>query len=208
MYFIGDIHGKTKEYFKIIKELPKSIQVGDFGFGFQTMPSDWDSNHKFIRGNHDDPSACNLHPNYLGDYGITDDGIFYVGGGYSIDYKWRQVHNYANPNEQVWWEDEEIAESEFPKILEMYEKEKPEIVVAHDAPEHIQKYLVEGNSDDKRRFINRTCHGLLPAMIEIHKPKIWIFGHYHTDEEIIIDGVRYKCLDELEVFEYDDNQRI
>ena len=207
MFFIGDVHGKLKEYIMAIRELPKSIQVGDMGMGFKGMPtSPWNANHRFIRGNHDSPSVCNAHPNYLGDYGVTDDGIFFVGGGYSIDYKWRQQHNYLHPNEQVWWEDEEIAESEFPKIIELYEETKPDIVVSHDAPDFMHWHLIEldGNALDKRQFINRTCNGLLPAMWEVHKPKLWIFGHYHCSMDKVIDSTRFVCLDELEVFEYDN----
>ena len=203
MIFIGDIHGKTNEYFELIKNIPESIQLGDFGLGFKGVSTKpWDNNHKFIRGNHDNPTTCRNHPNYLGDYGITDSGIFFVGGGYSIDYKWRQIYNYSNPKKQVWWEDEEIAESEFPKILELFEKEKPRIVAAHDAPEFVKAFIVDGNIEDKRRFINRTSDGLMPELIKIHKPEIWIFGHYHTSVDCIIDDVRYVGLDELEVFEY------
>jgi len=205
MFFIGDVHGKWDMYFDLISKLKgDSIQVGDFGMGFGSeTPPEWNLQHMFIRGNHDDPSICRVHPNYLGDYGSDKHGIFYVGGGYSIDYKWRQTHNFTHPNELVWWEDEEIAEKDFPEVLRIYEQFKPNIVVTHAAPEYMQAYIVEGNMEDKRRFINRTEHGLLPAMLDIHKPALWIFGHYHCSVDILHDGVRYKCLNELEVFEID-----
>src|SRR5882672_3114620 len=65
--FIGDTHGKNKRYREIIRECPRSIQLGDFGVGFinyggmrhgsfqPNPPFDAmsEGDHKFIRGNHD-----------------------------------------------------------------------------------------------------------------------------------------------------------
>ena len=207
MFFIGDVHGKWEEYFDWLEVFgkSKSIQVGDFGMGFSSeTPPKWNMAHRFIRGNHDDPSICRAHPNCLGDYGVTEDGIFFVGGAYSIDYKWRQIHNYRHPNQQVWWEDEEIAEKEFPLILEQYKEEEPAIVVAHDAPSEVKAFIVDGNIEDKRRFINKTSDGLMSEMLKVHKPALWIFGHYHCSSDFEYDGTRFISLDELEVFEIDE----
>lgn len=206
MFFIGDVHGKWEAYFDLLEVFGnrKSIQVGDFGMGFSSeTPPKWDMAHRFIRGNHDDPEVCRAHPNYLGDYGVTEDGIFFVGGGYSIDYEWRQLYNHRHPNRQVWWEDEEIAAKEFPLILEQYKAMAPNIVVAHDAPTEVKALIVEGNIVDKRRFINRTSDGLMSEMLKVFKPALWIFGHYHCSSDFEYDGTRFVGLDELEVFEID-----
>jgi hypothetical protein len=73
---IGDVHGKTGEYVHKLQKLgpnAQSIQVGDMGLGFKgvglpppgaSMPK---GNHKFFRGNHDDPAKCRANPYYLGD---------------------------------------------------------------------------------------------------------------------------------------------
>lgn len=53
MYLIGDIHGRFKDYFRLINILPKnekSIQLGDTGIGFpQINYREWDTNHKVLR---------------------------------------------------------------------------------------------------------------------------------------------------------------
>lgn len=203
MFFIGDIHGHFEEYFSLLKVFgsQKSIQLGDFGFGFGNgIPSSWDMNHRFIRGNHDDPAACNAHPNYLGDYGVTEDGIFFVGGGYSIDIKWRKSvqYKYKDP---IYWEDEEIAETKFKKILKFYKATKPKIVVSHDCPSEVRAILP--TIKNSPAFHNRTSDGLLSAMFKAHSPELWIFGHYHRSFDSVINGTRFVCLAELEVFEYE-----
>jgi len=200
MFFIGDIHGKWRSYFKLIKKLPKSIQVGDCGFGFSNRKSPrapWAMNHRFIRGNHDDPKEANAHPNCLGDYGVTKDGIFFVAGGYSIDVDWRKANQHLYPT-PIWWKDEEIAESEFEKILKLYEINRPRIVVSHDCPSEVRDILpaVKG-----KLYRNRTSDGLLSAMFKAYQPKFWIFGHYHEAFDSIINGTRFVCLAELETFE-------
>jgi hypothetical protein len=42
--FIGDVHGKWKQYKNIIKDVPVTRQVGDFGVGFMK----WDL-HEMVR---------------------------------------------------------------------------------------------------------------------------------------------------------------
>ena len=191
MNLIGDIHGKFAQYSKIIATLPESIQLGDFGMGFIETPQ-WDQKHKFIRGNHDNPKVCYDHPNFLGDYGITEDGIFYVSGALSIDAVYR------TPGVS-WWPNEELSERNYPAILELYEAAKPRIVIAHDAP-FVKDYILGGNAEDKKRFPNRTSDLLMPAMIKIHSPEIWVHGHYHCRSDWKIDKTRYIGLAELEVF--------
>ena len=205
MFFIGDVHGKWSEYFDWIEvfDTQKSIQLGDMGFGFsENIPKSWDINHRFIRGNHDDPAACNAHPNHLGDYGVTEDGIFFVGGGYSIDVAWRKSTQYKY-KKPIWWEDEEIAETEFEKILELYKSTKPKIVISHDCPSEIRAILPMIKNDPQ--FRNRTSDGLLSAMFKAHTPELWVFGHYHESFDKLIDKTRFVCLKELEVFSYELN---
>lgn len=199
MNFIGDIHGKWWAYKKIIEALKgPSIQVGDFGFGFneldRVVPPYWDMRHRFIRGNHDCPEKCQKHLNYLGDYGVTDDGIFFVGGAYSIDRTWR-IEGVS------WWWNEEIQYHHYDTIIHTLEQVKPDIMVTHDCPKDIARRLPGMHANGKIDMPNRTCDVLMPALLEAHRPKLWVFGHYHESFDEVIDGTRFVCLKELEVRE-------
>ena len=70
--FIGDVHGKFGPYKRICKEYRDTIQVGDMGVGFidrytnrsYSNPPHYAmkaGNHRFIRGNHDNPGVCRKH---------------------------------------------------------------------------------------------------------------------------------------------------
>ena len=199
MIFIGDVHGKWDKYFSLLETIKdKSIQLGDFGMGFHPTPLPWNKKHVFIRGNHDNPDICRKHSNYLGEYGITEDGIFYVGGAFSIDKQYR-LNYQAVTGKQVWWANEQIDKKYHAEILYLYDKEKPKIVATHDCPACIRKQL----SDVKDQFKNDTSDILFEKMFKIHKPKLWIFGHYHKSAKIILDKITFICLNELERFEYE-----
>lgn len=92
MIVIGDIHGKTYQYLKLLdrRRGEPSVQLGDFGIGFpgdKPLPS-LPSNAWFLRGNDDNPGSARSHGNYPGDYGcrmIDGIQIFYLSGAWSFD---------------------------------------------------------------------------------------------------------------------------
>ena len=49
----------------------------------------------------------------------------------------------------------------------------------------------------KRDYPSRTRQAF-DAMMSIHRPKLWIFGHWHRSRNEMIDGTRFICLAELE----------
>jgi len=75
--FISDIHGEFKKFREWTKTMDYSLQLGDMGLGFPKDERDKyfvkDLNHRWIRGNHDDPAVCRMKPNYLGDYGFCEE---------------------------------------------------------------------------------------------------------------------------------------
>jgi len=183
MRFIGDVHGKMAQYAALTTEVGSSIQVGDFGAGFSPLPN-VGINHKFIRGNHDNPAICAASLNWIPD-GMSDGDMFFVGGAYSIDQDLRIVG-------KDWWDDEEVSWQKLNEIIDCYANTKPRIMITHDCPKDIGVILWPYIRDNGSRTANA-----LQAMFEIHQPKLWIFGHHHKNIDRIIDQTRFICLAEL-----------
>lgn len=182
--FIGDIHGNFQNYQRIIVDSEYSIQVGDFGIGFGIDPPKVAVNHRFIRGNHDNLSELVSNhdcKNWIPDGSLIQDKIFCVGGAYSVDKCLR--------TEGVdWWADEELSTSEWYDILDLYEEIRPQVVVSHDCPVKALLY-------PEYKVPTRTGQAL-SAMFDIHKPNLWVFGHYHTSIDHVVYGTRFVCVDQ------------
>ncbi len=189
MYFIGDVHGRFTEYHLITQNLPESIQLGDMGIGFKKFVPP-DENHRFIRGNHDNPQACERVLNFLGNFGYLEDSeIFFVSGGWSIDRAYRIEG-------RDWWPEEELDYGQFSKAIELYRKIKPRIMVTHGCPFDVYDLIL-----DSKKHKCRTSSAL-SAMFQEHQPEAWIFAHFHQSKEFEFKGTAFCVLDELEVFEY------
>lgn len=180
---IGDIHGDYGAYQQIIDGCESSIQVGDFGIGFINDGFERTESHRFIRGNHDDPGKCKDNKHWIPD-GTSHAGFFCVGGGFSIDRAWRIEG-------KSWWPDEELSQKEMYKILDDYEKIKPDYVISHEGPGDV----IERMFHDKTlmRPFSRTSQ-MLDAMFFIHQPKVWFFGHWHESRHYILNQTDFICL--------------
>ena len=200
MRFIGDIHGNFDNYLALIQGAEHSIQCGDMGVGFpgeELMPV-VEKNHRFIRGNHDNPKTCKDNPNWIPDgkfeiWGpaTSETGIMFIGGAWSIDFEWRQRLMNQGKGE-VWWKDEELSVRELHTLIDLYEEKKPDIMVTHDCPTIAALALDSNHSWDKSK--TRTA---FDSMFEIHKPDLWIHGHHHRSVINDIKGTRFICLDEF-----------
>jgi predicted phosphohydrolase len=198
---IGDVHGKTEQYQKMLRQKyadDRTIQCGDMGIGFKgvglhKMPD----NHKWFRGNHDNPAKCREHYNYMGDYGyLPEDRLFWLAGAASIDRVFR-VEGIS------WWSDEELTWTELEKVIELYAKSKPKYVVSHECPREANNWLLidmmgsyfaaKGDLQN-----SRTCCAM-QAMLETHQPEKWVFGHYHIFKEFKIPrfDTEFICVPEL-----------
>lgn len=188
---IGDVHGKLNQYLEILQKYPNhsSIQVGDFGF---QKEHDWhlkninSDNHKINFGNHDYyPYLFEKHS--LENFSLINNEIITIRGAWSIDR--------ANRIEGIdWFATEEMNYADMNAALDFYEANKPRIVISHDCPHDIRKLLF--GIEEK----SITTNGL-QAMLEIHKPELWVFGHHHVSVNETIDGTRFRCLAELETME-------
>lgn len=190
MYFIGDCHGDMHYYRNLVKRLNCSLQVGDFGIFDEDDAKKVAAltEHKFFRGNHDNPELCRQHPNYLGDYGYRQNiEMFWVAGGFSIDRDQRVAG-------VTWWEDEELSWSALKEAIEYYGDWKPKIMVSHECPSVIKPYSLAANPLShlygKGEITSRT-ENALQAMLDIHRPEIWIYGHYHYLVDEVLDGTRF-----------------
>jgi len=193
--FVGDIHGDFGWYQRIIEDAETSVQVGDYGVGFDTFTDDrmeaWGKEnlqHRFIRGNHDDKMTALRMENFIPD-GSYDhqNNLMYVGGAWSIDYAFREEG-------KNWWHDEECSTAEFSLYKDLYTRFKPRIMVTHDCPMQIIEKANLLNPAFGGKVNTRTGFRL-GQMFHLHKPKLWIFGHWHKPVDMVIGDTRFICLD-------------
>lgn len=207
MRFIGDVHGKFTRYKTLIKQVNRSVVVGDMGVGFRNRLGEFTANpprdsmkrygdHRFIRGNHDNPGVCLGMELFIRD-GTFDEqnSIFYVGGAASIDRDYR-TENYD------WWAAEELTYTEFMPIIDAYEFFKPRVVVTHDGPESIVQQLFAGHYKFGHPSITRQA---FDSMFAIHQPELWVHGHWHKRRDSVIGGTRFLVLAELDWVDVDIN---
>jgi len=206
LVFIGDAHGMIDALLRLIGGYPRTariFQLGDLGLGFGTTHLPERGPHfRWIRGNHDDPAKCRAHPNYLGDFGyLSELKLFYLGGGFSIDHEWRK--NYMRGgNPPVWWPDEELSPEELEQAEALFAERRPKIVISHECPSSVATILLQesGSGFDGIGDHSRTARSL-QRMFEMHRPRHWIFGHYHVDKILALDGTTFRCCGELSCYE-------
>lgn len=206
---IGDIHGKIYDYqsYSIGDFKGPSIQVGDFGVGF--AGDYWHDNvaawqeanpqHRFIRGNHDDPTRCKLMPGYIND-GHVENDVMFIGGAWSIDYA-RRREGFD------WWRDEELSIEQLNRMYDIYVTIQPRVMITHDAPTDVtyemfvQTGLAIGGSNAKK--INTRTGQAFQAMFEAHQPDFHFFGHWHHSMACQYGRTTFVCLGELDYIDVD-----
>lgn len=205
MRFIGDVHGWINDLTDVINKDDNTVfVVGDIGFGFEgvNVPT-YRNNVYLLRGNHDDPAEAKRHPNYAGDWGYNPHlKTFWYGGEKSIDKAYRLAIEMKG-GRRTWWPDEEIGYQDGLKAIEAYGEAKPEIMVSHGAPESILDPLLVACKEvtpflaNVDRFHPSSTAMALQSMLSVHRPKVWVFGHFHVDWDVEIDGTRFICVNEL-----------
>lgn len=208
--FVGDIHGKFYDYEKHslgmgvrhnTDTVPAySVQVGDFGIGFSSpywhdQVNSWmldNPTHRFIRGNHDNPELCKTMAGYIPD-GTVEKDVMYVGGAWSIDQAYR-VEGVS------WWRDEELSVHELDKLVSLFGKVKPRVMVTHDCPTSVAYEMFVSKNLALNNFpqIKTRTGEALQAMFELHQPEFWLYGHWHYTRSADINGTKFQCLGELD----------
>ena len=205
MRIISDVHAKYLQYGRIIKDCEYSLCLGDVAFDYTPFRIIDSNRHKFLRGNHDSVDTVKSCPNYLGDYGFTSFGgleFFYYSGAFSVDKQWRQEYHRLHPlKPKIWWPDEELDYRTAEKALALYKEVKPDLVFSHDCPMSVSRET--GNPEALRQFnidpVSFRCvtQELLEECFQWAPPKLWLFGHYHHEVDIVIQGTRFICRPEL-----------
>lgn len=207
---VGDVHGQVdfvlkrgaRTYLEIIADCKYSVQLGDMGDAetYSELIKNVDPKfHRFFGGNHDHYDC--LPPHSLGDFGGGELGgveFFFVRGAMSIDRR-KLVERGQQLNRKLWYEEEEIATSEHASILAAYRESKPNLVLSHTCPTCIMPFIqdfVERTSHVKRPRQTSPTNELLEQLLEIHRPKMWCFGHYHQDWHYREDGTDFHCVGE------------
>jgi hypothetical protein len=145
--------------------------------------------HRFIRGNHDNPAACARHTQCIAD-GTLEDGVMFIGGGLSIDRGMRQ-EGFS------WWADEELSHYELTTLIGKYCEAAPRVMVTHECPQSAVVAILAVLGSTYLRP-SRTS-AAFQVMWRMHKPRLWVFGHWHVNFDAEIEGTRFVCLNELEV---------
>lgn len=203
MRLIGDVHGKFRRYKEILENSPPSIQVGDMGVGFRRWPhGEYTANppnermvqgdHRFIRGNHDNPAACTGQSQWIPD-GNIENGVMFIGGADSIDREFR-VEDFS------WWPDEQLSREQLAHLHEVYIDAKPRVMITHDCPQGVAREIFRQMR--KGQYIEdletTPTRYALHNMWTSHSPELWVFGHWHRSFDHILRGTRFVCLAELE----------
>lgn len=206
---IGDIHHEKKAYLNYAKEAEYSIQLGDFSMDdwqFMTQAGLDPTRHVFIGGNHDNYDNIDMSPHCLGDFGVYNipefGDIFFVRGGWSIDWRARHDHDRVRRGVLVkknWWHEEELTMQQCEEALELYKQTKPEVVISHECPMNIVPFVSDPSVTRQfgydQRVIRTRTNQLLQAMTEAHRPKLHVFGHYHKPFYLFVNAATFEIMD-------------
>ena len=182
---VGDVHMHFKGLAYIVRTHSPDVilQCGDFGY----WPKDNNYNIDYCKngqtkiyfcdGNHEDHESLRsltnneIHPNIfyqprgsilkLGDY-----NILFMGGAHSVD-KAQRTPGYD------WFPEENISERDLYNIPD----DRIDVFISHTSPVEFdfEKYsITEKKNDGNRKYLS--------CILDTYKPKLWYFGHWHTND--------------------------
>jgi len=227
MRIIGDIHGHFDWYVDTVKKANaegiRTFQVGDFGIGMPRMKENFDWHdywredpdnladmNRVLVGNHDSPLSAKSCPLIVSRFGSDvqfckdkpSKRVFWAGGAYSID--WAGREEYYN-----WWpNNEELTYSEMREAEELYRQWQPKVVITHDGPRSAIESCFDWEvANDAIQNVSRTQQ-FLDHLLTIHRPKLWLFGHWHRNETRVIDGTTFRCVATKDFVDIDEREGI
>lgn len=105
-------------------------------------------------------------------YTVENKLFLVVGGGYSVDYFQRLLNGWG------YWQDEELTDKEFEKIIEMLKtrKTKKMIILSHMAPAEYSPAIYENHVIPRTEYRLQEIWNRYMERIES-----WWCGHYHIE---------------------------
>ncbi len=212
---IGDVHGQldatnlfTRDaltYLDIISDAQCSAQVGDMGDAetyAQLISSVDAARHRFVPGNHE--AYDRLPPHSLGDFGAVSLGgvdFFFVRGAWSSD-RGTLLRLGQEAGRTVWFPEEELNNAQMLAAEQEYTRVRPQIVLSHDAPTHIARLAWQharrlSPPNSRAIFSASRTTDLLEGLLEQHRPRLWLFGHYHHNWRYREGETHFVCVGEL-----------
>lgn len=193
--FIGDIHNRLLTYLHLIKDTEFTIQVGDFSTNYSHFNFPDPETNKILFGNHEDHNERVKIPNFLDDFGYMKLGnhiCFYLGGAYSIDRHMTELTGDWSPKE-------ELSFGRLWQAYKFYQELQPDILISHTSSMQAIETLELLNTlpgGTNAFVINSPTEQVLTKMVEWHKPKIHIFGHWHVNRDRVdpVTNTRMICL--------------
>jgi hypothetical protein len=204
---IGDIHGMVNDYrvYSIGNFEGPTIQIGDFGIGFGQSDYWHESindfhtagNHRFIRGNHDNPAQCREMLGWIND-GTVENDVMFIGGAWSIDNPNAPEGWFRRTEGVDWWEEEQLSYQELQRMIEIYATVRPRVMITHDCPNIVSREMFFNSGFLKGpEYPNRTSSAFA-VMLEIHQPEEWYFGHWHKTMQYKRGRTYFHCIGELD----------
>lgn len=223
---IGDTHSTDITHQILTKKIPNRsdvVHIGDGGWGFgkpsyaidnarawadkiNRICQDADIKLYHIIGNHDNPDCWNIwnteaysHLKFVktGDVGVFPNGkkALFIGGGISID-------RFTRKEGVDYWKEELTPQLET--------VEQCDFVFSHDAPEQFNHssytipiswaYYHERDIDLLDDAVAQRK--VVGDIVDRSGAKIIIGGHFHNGVAQEIDGVKYRCLNINEIYEF------
>ena len=204
---IGDIHGQFNDYkiYSIDSFSGPTVQIGDFGVGFGQ--SDYwhenintfhaGGNHRFIRGNHDNPSTCREMSGWIED-GTVEDDVMFIGGAWSIDNPVAPPGWYRRTAGYDWWVEEECSDEQFEAMFETYKQVKPRVMITHDCPASISYPMFWGSGFVRGPVYPNRTSAWFDRFFEAHQPDEWYFGHWHKTMAHKHGRTTFQCIGTLD----------
>jgi len=211
---IGDVHAQiapedvarrnARSYLEIIADAAYSVQIGDMGDGqaYDVLKEHVDaSRHRFFPGNHDHYDC--LPPHALGDFGAATLGcveFFFVRGASSAD-KAKLLDMGRRVGKTLWFAEEELTDDQMRAAETAYLAARPDIVLSHDAPTDVAREAWNarrfGRADPEASHQPSRTSEFLTRLLLQHAPRLWAFGHHHSDWRERIGDTLFVCVGEL-----------